>query len=440
MSSKQFLLEECSNVKALLENTLRHDYGIESSQPFFDECSARLDFLRNEIGDTVATDVSMLRTLGGYLSDLAGLICRIERSSLGEYSWPFVEEFKNIASAICLESTIEGDDIAPQIYTFAEGGLSSYAIYTEHIRPSFCKKRLLTIVFPKALKNFVLLHTILGHELGHAIWQVSRHQRRLKDTVIDPHLHRENGPLQNPLATAEWLYSDNAPAEFKAYLMAQFPRLDQSTIFKHVNWPAWVEEILCDLIGLVIFGPGFVAAHSRLLYTVDPSGLSLGPSHPPVAWRVNMVLAGAKLLEYNKFPCLCGPARVQLNQFWQYLDGFKRPEPWFDFLSGDPLLEALRGIKAILKESPLASYPIPTNECMEGLITKLNNFRPPIGHTIAKDSLPKSVDVDFRHIIYAGWIATQPDNHMSFGLINQLCEHAIMQQLAIRLSLKTDRK
>ena len=178
MSSKAFLLQECENVRDLLENTLRHDYGVDSSRHFFDECSTRLGSLESEIAATLETDVSMLSTLGRFLSELAELICRIERSSLGEYSWPFVEELKRISSAVCRESTLYNSNSNPHVYVFAEGGLSSYAIYTEVGRPSFCQQRLLTIVFPKSLKNFVLLHPILGHELGHAIWQVSKHRDR----------------------------------------------------------------------------------------------------------------------------------------------------------------------------------------------------------------------------------------------------------------------
>ena len=35
MSPKAFLLQECKNVSALLNQTLRHEYGMDGSQDFF---------------------------------------------------------------------------------------------------------------------------------------------------------------------------------------------------------------------------------------------------------------------------------------------------------------------------------------------------------------------------------------------------------------------
>ena len=77
---------------------------------------------------------------------------------------------------------------------------------------------------------------------------------------------------------------------------------------------------------------------------------------------------------------------------------------------------------------------------MDGLIAKLVKLIPPVGHEITNDSSLKSFNVDFRHIIYAGWIAEHHDpkpplNKIPFKRINQLCEHAIMQQQAIEITL-----
>ncbi len=427
MSPKTFLLEECENVKDLLDRTLRHDYGIDSSRHFYDECLSRLSYLTTEIRATDDNDTSMLMSYGGFLSELTSLICRIERSSLGEYSWPFVEELKEIASAICCESRLL--DPQPKIYVFSEGGLASYGIYPEKRRPSVSQKRLLTIVFPKSLKHFVLLHSILAHELGHAIWQVSKHQRTLKTGVV-PHLRLPGGSLEDANATAAWLYSASAPQEVREYLAA-LP-ITQADVFEKLNWNAWIEEILCDLIGLAIFGPGFVAAHCRLLYSVDPSGIALGLEHPPVACRVNMIIAGAKLLGYDKLPNQSS-SRTLIEPFWRYMEDFTKDDPWYDFLPISQLRDALLGIKALLDANPPASYPIPSSRNIAMLVAKLVKQVPPVGNEIARDFLPKSKNVDFRHIIYAGWITTTHQNNISFKCVNRLCEHAIMQQRAIQL-------
>ena len=438
MSAKAYLLQECENVSDLLEKTLRHDYGLENSRDFFDECSVRLSFITEEIRAAGENDVSTLHTWGRSLDRLAVLICRIERSSLGEYSWPFLYELKKISSAICRESTLEEQNEEQKVYVLAEGGLASYAIDTEPNRPTASKKRLLTIVFPKSLKNFVLLHPILGHELGHAIWRVSKHEQTLRQQVV-AHLLRDGGVLQNERATAARLFAPNSPQKFKDCL-ADIPHITEANIFDYFKWEAWVEEVLCDLIGLVTFGPSFVAAHCRLLYTIDPSGLFLGDEHPPVAWRVNMILAGAKLLGYDKLPSKSNARFLPTKKFWAHAKSFAKPDAWYNFLSTAQLRDALNGIKTLLDSHPPASYPIPRDEQMDGLIAKLVKLVPPVGHEITNDSSPKSFNVDFRHIIYAGWIAEHYDpqpplKKIPFKRINQLCEHAIMQQQAIEITL-----
>lgn len=435
MSSKAFLLDECENVKDLLEKTLRHDYGLDSSQPFFDECSARLQLLTEQLNATDAADVTMLGALGRFLSELAQLICRIERSSLGEYSWPFVHELKKIATAICRENTLASPDTPPHVYVFADGGLASYAIYTEQRRPTAAKERLLTIVFPKSLKNFVLLHTILGHELGHAILQCSKHQRELIDKVLT-HLVRAGGALENPAATAKHLYSASAPKEFRD-LLAVHANLTEATIFSVLDWSAWIEEILCDLIGLVTFGPGFLAAQARLLYSVNPAGTSFGPKHPPVVWRFNMIRTCASILGYDTLPPAASPILADVEAFWKYVDQFKNSDPWCDVLPAAQLQDAITGVRTLLDAHPPSSYSAVPEGCLESLLAKLIDLVPPVGSELGDDDKPLNTHVDFRHIIYAGWIATQNERAIPFKRINQLCEHAIMQQHAISKQLNT---
>jgi hypothetical protein len=44
MAARAVLLEECKNVEALLDGTLRHEYGLDGSQDFYNECFTRLKF------------------------------------------------------------------------------------------------------------------------------------------------------------------------------------------------------------------------------------------------------------------------------------------------------------------------------------------------------------------------------------------------------------
>lgn len=436
MSAKAFLLQECTNVKGLLAQTLRYEYGVDGSRDFFEECSTRLEFIAGELAGTSDTDLVALTNCGRQLNELASLICRIERSSLGEYSWPFVEELKKIATAICTEATLLGGNTPPKVYVFADGGLDTYAIYPETKRPSASKRLILTIVFPKSLKHFVLLHPILGHEVGHAIWRCSKHQSVLDSQVISK-LKDAAGLFASPAATASHLFSAAAPTEAKEFLRTlALHGVDQTNIFDWADWDAWIEEILCDLIGLTTFGPGFVAALCELLYGLVPSGVGFGTQHPPVAWRVNLILRGATLLGYDALPAAPHPLRQPLERFWHQLAAVRAQDPWFDIFTQGQLQGALTAIQSLLAQYQPSPYPMPAFGTVQDLLNKLMNQVPPVGFSIDSTGVPVCNAVDFRHIIYAGWIASRQDSPMEFDLVNRLCQHAIMQQGAIDMTLR----
>lgn len=428
--AQEFLLQECKNLRDLLNKTLRYEYGSADSRVFYEECSARLASLEGAIGAT--TDPATLGQEGIHLNQLANLICRLERSSISEHSWPFVHELKRIASAICTEDTLAGN-VPNQIYVLADGGLDTYRIYAEGRRPSYTQRRLLTIVFPKSLKHFVLLHSILGHELGHAIWRCSKHNMEMRQEVAR---HIKEGVFASADATAAHIYSSSAPPNEKAFLGQYAPHMQATTLFSgYANWEAWCEEILCDLVGLAIFGPSFVASECELLTSMNPAMTGFGQGHPPIAWRLNYLLDGAKILGYDARPADGHPLRTDIDAFWAHLEAFRSPDPWYSVFTDDQLRRALSGMQTLLSRYPPTEYPVPTIGLLEHLVPMLKHQIPPVGFRIASDGSPKCESVDFRHILFSGWITKASRPTMPVGIINQLCEHAIMQQIAIDTAL-----
>ena len=148
MQAKDFLLSECKNLNSVLQQTLRYEYGLEGSREFYEECEARLAHIEKELTQIANDDFDGLSDSSIELENLSSLICRIERSSLGEYSWPFVEEFKHIAKAVCTEPSSLKPGVPPKVHVLSEGGLSAYSIYTEPNR-SISQKRILTIILLK---------------------------------------------------------------------------------------------------------------------------------------------------------------------------------------------------------------------------------------------------------------------------------------------------
>jgi hypothetical protein len=429
-SPKDFLLLECESVRSVLQETLRYEYGAGGSREFFEECETRLNFIKQEIQSTNDAEHQRLQHNAALLNALSDLIARIERSSIGEYSWPFVDEVKRIASVICTENTLTNPTTPPIVHVLSDGGLDKYLINVEQKRPFGGKRRILTIVFPRSLKNFVLLHPVLGHELGHAI-KGSQYEGTL-DTIINDGLLQNSAKFRNPAATAAWLYSAAAPADFQAMLPNVGP--DPSVFFSQcANWDSWKEEITCDLIGLVTFGPSFVSALCQLLYCLVPSGNGYGPYHPPVACRANLMLSATRLLGYDQIAVTDPAHRTAAQDYWALLDAHRKADPWFDLFTDKELQDTLDKLRNWLGNHPPALYDSPDPIVFEKLLTQLSKQIPPIGFELQPDGIPKCTDVDFRHILYAGWVTSQNSSNTSFANTNRLCEHAIMQQKAISI-------
>jgi hypothetical protein len=436
-SAKEFLAQECANLQAVLEETLRFKYGLEGSREFFEECQSRLRFIANEIDSATEADVDVLRGACALLAELSDLISRIERSSIGEYSWPFVEELKKIAIAMCTEATAANPNTPPQVHVLSAGGLDAYAIQPELRRPSGSAKRIHTIVLPKTLKHSVLLHSILGHEVGHAMLRCSKYQQALID-IFQRELFA-NTVFANPLATANWVYSPAAPQRVKDSLAA--PQLvtrniNQTNFFSTIaSWPAWMEEVMCDFIGLLTFGPSFVAAECNLLYATDPSASGLGPRHPPVGCRANYLLSAAKLAGDTFTAFKSDALKRSAETFWTNLGTRKQSDAWFNVFPEGQIKQTVEALTALLTPLAPALYPKPTEEDLDLLMNQVTMLIPPVGFQVGQQHTMCWQKIDFRHVLYAGWIASAIRPDIPFAVLNRLCEHGIMQQRAINMEL-----
>jgi hypothetical protein len=210
MNPKEFLLQECDNVRATLQDVLRHDYAAGSSEEFYNEFCERLAFLESLIQPADPGDVSALGTFAEEISLLSTLVHHMERSHAGEFPWPFTEYLQSLATPLCKEHLADNEG-EPIIRVYAEGGLDTYQINLENdLSVLNIGRRIFTIVFPRTLRHHVLLHAIFGHEIGHAAWTIPQHKSDLRSNVIEP--LRASGPLNSTSQATNWLRDPKAPA------------------------------------------------------------------------------------------------------------------------------------------------------------------------------------------------------------------------------------
>ncbi|OQW68812.1 MAG: hypothetical protein BVN34_09110 [Proteobacteria bacterium ST_bin12] len=463
MISKDFLLIECENLRSVLKETLGYNYGIEGTTDFYVELTTRLDFIQAQLESIPENDAINLQPYPAELNLISTLISRIERSCLGEYSWPFVTELKKIATTIWAQNErigtniqihegeapkpkveINTEDAPPMMFVLSEGGLAAYAIGIEPKRASTSRMRILTIQFPRTLKHYVLLHPILGHELGHALYKISKFRTGL--TKILDSLVQSSAKINSVEATRDWIFDDkNAPNDYKINLIITCKKMsmNKDNFEYKVSWESWKEEILCDLIGILIFGPSFLAALVTLLSTLDTSGLTVKPKHPIAASRINMILLAAKILNYDNFKLADAGFEATARKFWEHMALSRKDDPWFDLFTEADLTKALTSLNELLNQNNLVFYPQHSTDIIEPLVKKLSKLIPPVGYKVEPAAPDTSFHVDFRHILYAGWLVSE---HMlpideaggemkkiDFNILNRLCEHGIMQQIAIDL-------
>jgi len=250
MTPQEFLKEEFDNVRLALQETLRYDYGPDLTPGYFEECAARLSRIEPEIPRTKLSEISV-RSYD--LSQIAGWISLIERSRLGEFSWPFARQIRDIAKTLLAEKTLIGTDIEPIVHVIAEG--DTYRIVYEETISDSVGPVLQSCVFPRPLKHHVLLHTIFGHELGHTAQATTAAGSILQSEVWDSLSEREQ--LMDANALTQWIHRSDAPPAVKADLASWLATAGKKFEFIEYYRRSWLEEFVCDLFGLLLFGPAF---------------------------------------------------------------------------------------------------------------------------------------------------------------------------------------
>jgi len=441
MNPKQFLLEECENIQLVLGEMLSRDYLAGGAADFHHELTQRLEILRRMIAPIEATDPDPISLFSGEVSQLSELAHRIERSHAGEFSWPFAEELRALTDPLCRED-LRTPGREPIIRILAEGGLTAYRIFLENdlSRIQVFNRRIFTIVFPRTLKHLVLSHAIFGHEIGHAAWSIPRLRSRLSGEVSQPLF--TSGPLSSVTNARAWLTNANAPAEVKE-VIAQYNWVPEN-LNKDVL-ESWQEELLCDLFGLLTFGPAFLAAHQALLSTVDPHGFSFGDDHPPYVTRRAMLGRAIEYLGWSNHPGITEEfLRSALDQFWKGQLKDVRITGWPDVIESPQLSLAIQGLQSILGDVSRVLFIYPSALELQHILAMLEAGIPPCGADLSGAKEPHLRNVDFRTILFAGWVRwhcepTITDSTVhdpTFSRINRLCERGMLQQRAINLVKK----
>jgi len=431
-----FLREESNSVKRALDDTLRHDYAPELSAEFYGECVKRIRHIDQQIEAQVAApQPQAIAALLSELGDISTFITLIERSRLGEFSWPFADELRRIAREFLAEPDLFGKTGYPIVHVVADG--RGYRIlFEDAVRSANSVRKFAIVLFPRPFKDHVLLHSIFGHELGHASLSTSVTGYALVSQLTGA---LSGGNLTSADSMTAWLYSSDAPQEMKHELNEYQRRYPEPFKFNDDIRLFWIHELFCDLFGLLLFGPSFLAAHKTIIGPSHPHPLKfdlLEPSHPPYAVRHRMLVQAMRVLQWHKtITVRTFDSEVHAAEF-QFLDELMEDPfpPWARIVTEQEIEDSINGIRSVCSANV---YHPPGSDIIISLVKRLKAALPPILDDRSAQGEPNLRKLDFRAILHAGWIFWtglghfSPAPQLSFRQVNQLCNQALLQQRAI---------
>lgn len=436
-----YVQEEQDNVEKALTESLRYDYGPGQTADYYEECRFRLSEIQTDFARLRTTGSGPTSAIVAQLWDLANRLTLIERSHLGEFSWPFAAAIRKVATALLSEDEGLQGRIEPIIHMIAEG--TNYQILSEKILSPNKRRRLFTVAFPRQLKHHVLMHALFGHELGHATFYSTRPNADLFAGGAEPpskkiiSILRREGPLRDCGAAMSWLRSADAPP-------AVAQRVGQSgSQLTEGNLGHWLVELICDLFGLMIFGPAFAAAHRTYLEPSCRSAFEIEmekTSHPAFAVRRTVVIAGLRKLGWLEPVAPKGQRRTRKAEqaLISYI-GVNDYPAWASVFTDEQIEEALGVIRAHFVATGTEGARRPDVPTLAALVDRIVRHLPPIREDVAVSGVSTTYDVRLEEQLYAGWVYwlgrdTLPGEPLTFFKLNQLCDLALLQQQAIDLA------
>jgi hypothetical protein len=399
---------------------LRHRY-LETAADYYTECARRLQTIKRYIAS--ASNDFDLQSWRSQLSALSTLITHIERSHLEEFSWPFADALERVSKRVCARV---GTSEAPLFFFMAQGKFADYAVRYDETTAHVRRRDIYSVFFPRTLKDQVLLHAIFGHEIGHAALEA---QPRTYDALS---VLRDNSILTDIDSFFSWC---------QVNLHVQHRVSDE---YLKSQAACWAKEIFCDLFGLIMIGPAFIPAFTTLIEpSYRPSGFEYVPSHPPYSTRALALLQAARAL--HMLPSEEGDGKIaQLtkeldNNFKANATRYEQtPYAFLDKSNIERASVALADFMDTFADelSPLRC-PTTDERMLDGLVAVLLQRIPPVSplpHP-TRDGLSPPELIDFRHLLYAGWIGWSKMTDASpeeFAKLNRYCAHAILQQEGVR--------
>ena len=238
-----------------------------------------------------------------------------------------------------------------------------------------------------------------------------------------------------------WFRDGKAPVEIKNDLASWNAQQKKDFEFEEYYRESWYAELVCDLFGLLLFGPAFAAAHRALLWPLHrtPYAVPLrDPTHPSYAVRHKTLVMAMEVLGWHKPVIAKGSFAEAEKEALKYImtDPYDR---WAQPFDKRQIEDAIVGISDVHRDFGGHGYQKPSEKTVNELLSACQSYAADRAD-LSVDGNPLLSKTAMAHTPYAGWICWLGKAHLtikeplSFLHVNTLCGQALLQECAIKLA------
>lgn len=304
--SKEFATEAPKNLAKTIINIC--DYLDDATKSIFKSIDWTTSKKIDERLRILQTSDSIIRELGSHIRYVDG-------AQIRKLPWSFIKPFEKYVNDFLPDVEIM---LRPQWkynYTIlVESLYEVYSIYLPRFEHYVCEKSLIDVLsplgksfyiisFPSLERKNILLHCLLGHEIGHLLskeYFTKARQQELLQTISDKIAIITSTDIDKRLeAEPSMAHPLFIPLFKQEAAQAEIERANKA-------WQKGLEEILSDIIGSFLFGPAILFSTLEVALQ-DLNGLDNIPDaennyYPPWRMRLRNILEVIKDLKLFPLP------------------------------------------------------------------------------------------------------------------------------------------
>ena len=215
------------------------------------------------------------------------LIGFVEGSDVHRSPGQLIQPLRRYAQSIIPSSDIVVSSKPELNYSIQEIAASLRKLFSDSPLKSTCDllpQLLFVINLPAVESEQILIHSILSHELGHALYD----EKQLADTLLPQIRFRDD--LVGSLVKS---VSENNKKQLEPPEELWFREQATQQVTERIT--SWIKELSADAIGIRLFGPCLFFAATNLLSSLSHFDHS-SRTHPPTRLRLKLMLMMLKQL------------------------------------------------------------------------------------------------------------------------------------------------